>query len=157
MPRAETEQDRRNQTEIADCVCKANAARYDGYIWLSEMLYRVDGCLFKWRDYDFFREPKLFFEAKQRTFPFRGYPDYQISLGKIMAARWLKDATGCHVALFARFADGIVAGVDITKHDGLIIAGRPPRDGFPHDIEPMARLDWDRFKIIRDPRPDGGA
>lgn len=153
MPRAETETDRKNQTEIADIVCKANPARYDGYIWLSEMLYRVDGCLFKRHDSGY-AVPKLFFEAKQRSFPFGGYDDYRISVGKIVAARWLKDATGCPVALFARFFDGVVAGVNITKHDGLIIAGRPPRIGFPHDVEPMARLDWNRFKIIHDPRQE---
>lgn len=149
MPRAEREIDRKNQTEIAE-VAKT-AWRLDGYIWLSEMLYRVDGCLYKNHRHGF-AVPRLFFEAKQRSYPFEHHPYYSISVGKIMAARWLKDATSCRVALLARFSDGVVAGADLTEHDGLVIAGREPRTGFPHDIEPMAKIDWDRFKVIADPR-----
>jgi hypothetical protein len=152
MPRAETEADRRNQIEIADAVCAANRQRYDGYIWLSEMNYRLDGCLFKKHDYGY-AVPRLFFEAKQRNFPFGAYTDYRISVGKLIAARWLKDATGLRSALFARFSDGVVAGVDLTHHDDeFLIAGRRDRPGFAHDIEPMVRIGWGKFKLILDPK-----
>lgn len=154
MPRAESEADRRNQIEIADCVLKANARRFDGYIWLSEMLYRVDGCFFQKEAHRFNQAPRLFFEAKQRNYPFGHYRDgYHVSVGKIIAARWLRDTTGLPVALFARFSDGVVAGADLIKHSGeFLIGGRPLRSGFPHDIEPMAKIDWGKFKVIHDPR-----
>lgn len=152
MPRAETVQDRVNQTAIADAVLAANPDRYDGYIWISEMLYRLDGCMFKRHPHGY-AVPKLFFEAKQRSYCFGYYPGgYRISVGKLIAARWLKDVTTCPVALFARFSDGVVAGLDLHKAEPeFIIAGRPPRPGFPHDIEPMAQFPWHQFKVIFDP------
>jgi hypothetical protein len=43
----------------------------------------------------------------------------------------------------------VIAATDITHHQyGLVIGGRTDRNQ-PYDIEPMAQIPWDRFKIIR--------
>lgn len=150
MPHAETETDRRNQTEIADAVCKANPARYDGYTWLSPYNYRLDGCLYK--KHEWYQIPKLFFEAKQRNYPFGHYPSgYRVSVGKLVAARWLRDVTGLRSSLFVRFSDGVVAGAMLESHDNhFLVSGRTDRDPaqFPHDIEPCVSIPWDKFKVI---------
>jgi hypothetical protein len=151
-PRGETPESLQNRREIADHVLRANAARYDGYIFLEAMLYRVDGCLYK-KEY-WYQTPKLFFEAKQRTYPFGHYKDgYSISVGKLIAAQYLKQATGLPTALFARFSDGVVAGVDLAKHDNrFLIGGRKDRVELmgEEEIEVMVLIAWDKFKIIGD-------
>lgn len=153
-PRGETPESLKNREEIAQHVLRANAARYDGYIWLEAMLYRVDGCLYK-KDH-WYQVPKLFFEAKQRTTPFGHYPaGYQISIGKLIAANYLWQATGLATALFVRFSDGVVAGAHLANHDDrFVIGGRNDRvEIMGEEIEPMAMISWSKFKIIPpDPR-----
>jgi hypothetical protein len=143
----ETEADRLNQTEIADFVQRRY--HFDGYVWLSPFGYRLDGCFYKADGLT--RQPKQFFEAKCRSFAFGRYKEgYNISVGKLMAAHWLHDVTGLRSALYARFSDGVIAATDITHHQyGLVIGGRTDRNQ-PYDIEPMAQIPWDKFKIIRD-------
>jgi hypothetical protein len=150
-PRGETPESLKNRDEIAAHVLRANAARYDGWINLEPMLYRIDGCFYKKEHW--YQTPKLFFEAKQRTYAFGHYKDgYSISVGKLIAAQWLKNATGLKTALFVRFSDGVVAGVDLAKHDDrLVIGGRADRVSvMGEEIEPMALISWSKFKIICD-------
>lgn len=150
MPEFESEEDRRNQKEIADFVLRRYPLRYDGYVFISPMLYRLDGVLYKKED-NGLQKPKLFFEAKQRKVPFQHHENYLISSSKLVAARDLRDIAAS--ALFVRFSDGVIAGVNLAKHDGIsfVIGGRPCRPG-SHDIEPMAAFQWSQFKIIHDPR-----
>jgi hypothetical protein len=153
MPEFERENDRLNQKEIADFILRRWPLRYDGYIFLSAMLYRLDGVLWK-KEENGLQKPKLFFETKQRTVPFRHFENYTISSSKLIAARDLRNIAPA--ALFVRFSDQVIAAVDLAKHDGtFVVGGRPPRPGSP-DIEPMAVFQWEQFKVIHDPRPDGG-
>jgi hypothetical protein len=152
MPKFETDESLRNRKEIADFVLRRWPLRYDGYIFLKEMLYRLDGVLYK-KD-DGMQKPKLFFEAKHRFVPFRHFPDFQISACKLTAAIEFRHIA--QTALFIRFSDGVIAAVDARKHDGtFIIGGRPNRPG-SLDVETMAVFQWDQFKIIHDPRKAEG-
>jgi hypothetical protein len=154
MPKAESELDRKNQTEIADAVIAANPARYDGYIWLSPYNYKLDGCLYQKQHW--YQVPRLFFEAKQRDYTFGFYKSgYRVSVGKLMAACILRETTNLPSALFARFSDRVIAGAMLDSHDHrFLISGRTDRPNFPHDIEPCVSIPWDKFKIIDDPRDE---
>jgi hypothetical protein len=155
MSRGETETDREHQKEIADFILQRYASQYDGYIWLGAGMYRLDGCLFKKQPLGF-PVPRLFFEAKWRNSKFGEFKQFTVSLGKLIAARQLTDATGCRCCLFARFSDGVIASMDFAKHRGaFVITGRRDRDReiFPNDIEPQAAFEWNDFAILHDPRP----
>lgn len=156
MPKAETEQDLKNEVEICEIVLAANRARYDGYVKLSAHNYRVDRCFFKKEAW--YQVPKLFCECKQRTFPFGQYKDgHVITVGKLIAAKWLKDTTGVPCALFSRFSDGIVAGALLSDHSSnLMLFGRKDRSDidpvlWDTDIDPCFCIPWNKFKIILDP------
>jgi hypothetical protein len=151
MPRAETEQSLKDRDEIATFVCER--WKFDGFTFLDPKLYRLDGVFTKRG------QLRLFFEAKQRREGFRSYPDFIISLGKLIAARSLMAETGLRSMVLARFADGVVASFDLLgAPHSLRIGGRTDRPDFAHDIEPVAVYQWDEAVILLDPRPqDGGA
>jgi hypothetical protein len=154
-PRGETPESLKNRDEIAAHVLRANAARYDGWINLEAMLYRVDCCF--WQKQHWYQVPRLFFEAKQRTTPFGHFRDgLAISVGKIVAAQYLTKATGLPCAFFGRWSDGVVAGVDLAKQDNcIVIGGRTDRiDLMGEEIEPMMLIPWPKFKIIPDVRSE---
>lgn len=142
------EDDSKSKVEIANHVRRAYP-ELAGQVWLKPMNYRLDGCFYK--QYAWYQAPRLFFEAKQSRKPYKFYrAGYNISVGKLMASRWLHDVTGLRSALFVRFSDGIIAGTDITNHDGRFIIGGSHR-GRPYDLEPEAQIPWDRFRIIEAP------
>jgi hypothetical protein len=150
-PRGETEESLRNRDEIAAHVLRANAARYHGWVPLEAMLYRIDGCFY--RKEFWYQLPRLFFEAKQRSTPFGHFRDgLAISVGKIIAAQYLKKATGLPTAFFGRWSDGVVAGVELAKAGNcFVIGGRTDRiDIMGEELEPMMLIPWPKFRIIPD-------
>jgi hypothetical protein len=154
MPKAETEKDLQAEREIVAHVIARNPDRYDNYLHLSEYGYRVDGVLTQKHRFGY-AVPRLFYEAKDRDIVWGQYASgVMISVSKVVTAHHLTSVTGLPSAFFARFNDGVVAGVPFTKAriGDLRIGGRDDRPDYPHDIEPVAMFRWDDFKILHDPR-----
>jgi hypothetical protein len=157
MPRAETAKNLSDEDEIVQFVIAKYPKKYDGYLKISEMLYRLDGVLTQRHPFGY-SVPRLFYEAKARDITFGQYPSgYMISIGKLTAARELTAATGLRCCLLARFVDGVIASVDFaTCRRSLRIGGRQDRPGFMHDVEPVAVIPWEEFAMLRGPDTKGG-
>jgi hypothetical protein len=153
MPKAETENDLKNEAEIVGYIIAKYPKQYDGFMKIDHLGYRLDGVLTKRHEYGY-AVPKLFYEAKDRVGRFAGYPDYIISHSKVEAAQAMTEATQMRCCLFVRFADGVIASVDFARFDGRCrFGGRQDRPFFIHDSEPLAIFDWKDFVILREAAP----
>lgn len=153
MPRAETEKDLQAEREIIAVVMSCFPAKYDGYLHIGEMSYRLDGVLTKKHEHGY-AVPKVWYEAKDREIAFGQYRGgLLISASKLAQAKLLTTSTGLPSVIFSRFTDGVVASVGFDRYRGDIrIGGRPHRPGFDHDIEPVVLYAWEDFRILHDPR-----
>lgn len=93
---------------------------------------------------------KAWAEIKWRNYEFGHYPDYMISLHKVMAAIDHHRMTGLPVYLVANF-QGDIRYADLTKDsctlDPLKIGGRKDRDD-PQDLEPVCSIPLSAFKPL---------
>lgn len=154
MPKAETAKDLQAEREIVSTIIARYPSRYDGFLHLSDLGYRLDGVLTQKHQYGY-SVARLFYEAKDRTIAFGQYRSgFMIASSKLVAAQGLTKATGLRCCIFARFADGIIASVDFAKYRGgqIRIGGRPDRPEYDTDIEPVALFPWNDFSILHDPR-----
>jgi hypothetical protein len=151
MPKAETDKDLENEKQIVGFVIAKYPKKYDGFIKISEMAYRLDGVLTQKHPFGY-SVPRLFYEAKQRDYPFGKYPSgYMIATSKLIAARALTLSTGLRCCLFVRFSDGVIASTDFaTCRRELRIGGRQDRPEFMHDVEPVAIIPWGEFTKLRE-------
>jgi hypothetical protein len=103
-------------------------------------------------DYLLLREGKgvAWLEIKSRTNEYLAYPTYMISLGKVMAARRLSEASQLPSFLLVQWSD--VCGY--VRLDSLLdfrtaVGGRTDR-GDEQDIEPVALIPVGEFARLRD-------
>jgi hypothetical protein len=152
MPRAETAKNLQDEINIVTFIIAKYPNKYDGFLHLGELKYVLDGVLTKRREGFGWSEVKLWYEAKQRTFPFGQYRDgYMIGANKVIAARQISSTAAHRCILFAGFSDGIIASFDFAKFSGeFFIGGRSDRPDFDHDIEPVALLPWEDFRVLRE-------
>jgi len=85
-----------------------------------------------------------FAEVKTRNNRHDKYPTLMISLGKVMAARQLSEATGTRSILFVKFLDGLY-WCDFASPFNLEIGGRKDRQD-DADIEPVAHFAISAFR-----------
>ena len=87
-------------------------------------------------------------EIKSRTNPRTAYPTYMISLGKIMAARRLSEASQFPSFLLVQWSDycGYVR-LDSLLDFEIAFDGRTDR-GDPDDIEPVALIPLEEFTLL---------
>jgi hypothetical protein len=139
-------EDAKSKREIAAAVDAY--FKFDGHRFLRPTRYRLDTMSFRNRGNDF-PEPKLFYEAKKRDCAFGEHRGgCLLSLSKVLAARWIFHATSVPCSLFGQFTDGVIAGVNILRHDGGLYVGGRTDTGLYYDIEPVVLFPWDRFTII---------
>lgn len=97
-------------------------------------------------DFAIMRNGKVcgFAEVKTRNNRHDKYPTLMISLGKVMAARQLSEATGTRSILFVKFLDGLY-WCDFASPFNLEIGGRKDRQDNA-DIEPVAHFAISAFR-----------
>lgn len=87
-----------------------------------------------------------FAELKTRNNRHDKYPTLMISLGKVMSARQLSEATGTRSILFVKFLDGLY-WCDFASPFDLKIGGRTDRQD-DADIEPVAHFPMKVFRMF---------
>ena len=101
-------------------------------------------------DYLLLREGRgvAWLEIKSRTNPRGAYPTYMISLGKVMAARRLSEASQFPSFLLVKWSDycGYVR-LDSLLDFEIAFDGRTDR-GDPDDIEPVALIPLEEFTLL---------
>jgi hypothetical protein len=85
-------------------------------------------------------------EVKTRTTRMGQYPTFYLSLGKVLAARALKDATGLPAIVAVQWTDAL-AYAPLDDVYPVIFTGRRDR-GDSQDLEPQAEIALDKFSII---------
>lgn len=100
-------------------------------------------------DYAALRQGKIcaFFELKCRTNPMRQYPDYMLSMHKLMAAQRINLTTALPCFLAVSWTDAIGYAELIPDCYDYGISGRKDRND-PDDIEPVGYIPIDQFRII---------
>lgn len=93
------------------------------------------------------KEICAFLELKCRTNPMQQYPDYMLSMHKLMAAQQILITTALQCLLVVSWTDAI--GYTEINPDcyNYGISGRKDRND-PDDIEPVGYIPIDQFKII---------
>jgi hypothetical protein len=148
-PRAETAKTLQDEIDIINFVLAKYPKNYDGYLKISELVYRLDYVLSKTNGV--YSIPRLFAEIKVRAYPFGHYPSgYMISATKRMAARQITEMSSLRACMIIGFADGVIASCDFDKPCSFRIGGRQDRPDFMHDIEPVAIYPWEHFKVLRE-------
>lgn len=99
-------------------------------------------------DFAMLRKGKVrgFAEVKTRNNRHDKYPTLMISLGKVMAARQLSEATGTRSILLVKFLDGLY-WCDFASPFNLEIGGRKDRQDAA-DIEPVAHFPTEAFQMF---------
>lgn len=135
-PTYENEESLSNEAEVA--------ARLE-LLWNREM-YKLPRSMHM--DYSVTSDKNVnaFLEIKCRTNHINDYPQYFISLSKVIAAKNLFDATGLHTMLVVRSRDNSLHGIQLdTASFDLKIAGRTDRND-KDDIEPCCFFNVTDFK-----------
>ena len=134
-PRYETQADRDNEQRVVDYLATLG--------WQFEkipMQYRMDFAIF--RD----GECRGFAELKSRNVFMNTYPSVMISLSKVLAARWLTEATGLPAYLVVRYQDALTR-LDFSDYYELRMGGRADR-GDPQDRDICAYYPTERLRLI---------
>ena len=103
-------------------------------------------------DYLLLREGKgvAWLEIKSRTNTRLAYPTYMISLGKIMAARRLSEASQLPSFLLIQWSDACgYIRIDSLLDFRTAVGGRTDR-GDEQDIEPVAMIPVGEFALLQD-------
>ena len=103
-------------------------------------------------DYLLLREGKgvAWLEIKSRTNTRLAYPTYMISLGKIMAARRLSEASQLQSFLLIQWSDACgYIRIDSLLDFRTAVGGRTDR-GDEQDIEPVAMIPVGEFALLQD-------
>jgi hypothetical protein len=148
MPKAEKEEDLLAEAEIVAVVLSKYPDRYDGYMKIDSLGYRLDGLLTKRHDYGY-AVPQMFYECKNLKQRFRQHPDYFISHSKVAEGMRLTQMTHLRSLILARFEGGLIASCDMARFRGQCRFGA--KQMFVHDDETLAIFQWEDFVILHEP------
>lgn len=91
---------------------------------------------------------KCFVEIKDRKVPVNQYPDYMISVQKVMFAKALTETTKIKCGLVVRWNCGTVGVIDLlSSPDAVRWGGRNDREDL-QDMEPCIYWNLDRFTSL---------
>lgn len=133
----ESEQDRINEQRLADVIRGA----YNCELHKMPMKLSLDFMATRGG------EAVAFFEMRQRRNLMAAYPTYMISMYKVMMADALAKSTGLPSFLAVQWSDR--AGMCRLPSEGSSYGvGGSVRRGDPQDIEPVAYIPMEKFKVI---------